>query len=70
MAGHNKWSKAGRLKGVLDQNRSSLFTTLANEIAVAASECAGIGALESNDNVQNGRSDPDAPQEVLVRIAD
>jgi YebC/PmpR family DNA-binding regulatory protein len=35
MAGHNKWSKVKRLKGVLDAKRGKIFSKLAKEIAVA-----------------------------------
>ncbi|USN53426.1 MAG: YebC/PmpR family DNA-binding transcriptional regulator [Candidatus Nomurabacteria bacterium] len=36
MSGHSKWSQIKRQKGAADVKRSSLFTKLANNIAVAA----------------------------------
>jgi YebC/PmpR family DNA-binding regulatory protein len=36
MAGHNKWSKIKRTKGVLDVKRGKIFSKLAKEITVAA----------------------------------
>ena len=36
MAGHNKWSKIKRTKGVLDVKRGKIFSRLAKEITVAA----------------------------------
>lgn len=41
MAGHNKWSKIKRKKGVNDQKRGALFTKLIREITVAAREGGG-----------------------------
>lgn len=41
MAGHNKWSKIKRKKGVNDAKRSALFTKLIREITVAAREGGG-----------------------------
>ena len=41
MAGHNKWSKIKRKKGVADAKRGALFTNLIREITVAARECGG-----------------------------
>jgi YebC/PmpR family DNA-binding regulatory protein len=38
MAGHNKWSKIKRQKGVTDAKRSKLFTRLIKEITVAVKE--------------------------------
>lgn len=35
MAGHNKWSKIKRTKGVADQKRGKLFTKLLREIQIA-----------------------------------
>lgn len=46
MAGHNKWSKIKRKKGVNDQKRGALFTKLIREITVAARE--GGGSVEFN----------------------
>ncbi|MCS7008996.1 MAG: YebC/PmpR family DNA-binding transcriptional regulator [Chthoniobacterales bacterium] len=36
MAGHSKWSKVKRIKGVLDARRGKLFSKLSKEITVAA----------------------------------
>lgn len=36
MAGHNKWSKIKRTKGVLDARRGKVFSRIAKEITVAA----------------------------------
>lgn len=36
MAGHNKWSKIKRLKGVNDAKRGAIFTKIGNQIAIAA----------------------------------
>lgn len=36
MAGHNKWSKIKRDKGVNDAKRGALFTKIGNQIAIAA----------------------------------
>ena len=41
MAGHNKWSKIKRKKGVADAKRGALFTKLIREITVAAKEGGG-----------------------------
>ena len=41
MAGHNKWSKIKRKKGVNDQKRGALFTKLIREITVAARDGGG-----------------------------
>ena len=46
MAGHNKWSKIKRKKGVNDAKRGALFTKLIREITVAARE--GGGSVEFN----------------------
>ena len=46
MAGHNKWSKIKRKKGVNDAKRGALFTKLIREITVAAKE--GGGSPEFN----------------------
>jgi len=46
VAGHNKWSKIKRKKGVADQKRGALFTKLIREITVAARE--GGGSPEFN----------------------
>ncbi len=46
MAGHNKWSKIKRKKGVNDAKRGALFTKLIREITVAARE--GGGSTEFN----------------------
>ena len=36
MAGHNKWSKIKRQKGVNDAKRGAVFTRIGNQIAIAA----------------------------------
>jgi YebC/PmpR family DNA-binding regulatory protein len=41
VAGHNKWSKIKRKKGVNDQKRGALFTKLIREITVAARDGGG-----------------------------
>ncbi len=41
MAGHNKWSKIKRKKGVTDAKRGALFTKLIREITVAARDGGG-----------------------------
>ena len=41
MAGHNKWSKIKRKKGVNAANRGALFTKLIREITVAARDGGG-----------------------------
>ncbi|MCB0324994.1 MAG: YebC/PmpR family DNA-binding transcriptional regulator [Bdellovibrionales bacterium] len=41
MAGHSKWSKIKRKKGVADQKRGKIFTRCIHEIAVAAREGGG-----------------------------
>jgi len=41
VAGHNKWSKIKRKKGVTDQKRGALFTKLIREITVAARDGGG-----------------------------
>jgi YebC/PmpR family DNA-binding regulatory protein len=41
VAGHNKWSKIKRKKGVADARRGALFTKLIREITVAAREGGG-----------------------------
>jgi YebC/PmpR family DNA-binding regulatory protein len=46
VAGHNKWSKIKRKKGVADAKRGALFTKLIREITVAARE--GGGSPEFN----------------------
>ena len=46
VAGHNKWSKIKRKKGVNDAKRGALFTKLIREITVAARE--GGGSPEFN----------------------
>ena len=46
MAGHNKWSKIKRQKGVNDQKRGALFTKLIREITVAARD--GGGSVDFN----------------------
>ena len=46
VAGHNKWSKIKRKKGVNDSKRGALFTKLIREITVAAKD--GGGSVEFN----------------------
>lgn len=41
MAGHSKWSKIKRKKGVADQKKGKVFTRMAHEIAVAVREGGG-----------------------------
>ena len=36
MAGHSKWAKVKRIKGVIDVKRGKLFSKLSKEITVAA----------------------------------
>lgn len=38
MAGHNKWSKIKRKKGVVDNKRSQIFTKISKSITLAASK--------------------------------
>jgi len=46
VAGHNKWSKIKRKKGVNDAKRGALFTKIIREITVAAKD--GGGSVEFN----------------------
>jgi YebC/PmpR family DNA-binding regulatory protein len=46
VAGHNKWSKIKRKKGVNDARRGALFTKIIREITVAARE--GGGSVDFN----------------------
>lgn len=41
MSGHSKWAKIKRQKGVKDNKRGALFTKLARNITMAASEGGG-----------------------------
>jgi len=41
MAGHNKWSKIKRSKGVEDAKRSALFAKIGNESIAASRACDG-----------------------------
>ena len=52
MAGHNKWSKIKRKKGVNDAKRGALFTKLIREITVEAKE--GGGSVEFNARLRLG----------------
>jgi len=52
VAGHNKWSKIKRKKGVNDARRGALFTKLIREITVAAKE--GGGSVEFNSRLRLG----------------
>jgi YebC/PmpR family DNA-binding regulatory protein len=45
MAGHNKWSKIKRIKGVLDARRGKIFSKLAKEITVAAKLGGGDASM-------------------------
>ena len=45
MAGHNKWSKIKRIKGVLDARRGKIFSKLAKEITVAAKIGGGDASM-------------------------
>lgn len=47
MAGHNKWSKVKRAKGVLDQKRGQLFSRLAKEITISAKLAGGDSSTNS-----------------------
>ncbi len=51
MAGHNKWSKIKRTKGVLDAKRGRVFSKLAKEITVAAR--AGGGDPDTNARLRS-----------------
>ncbi len=55
MAGHNKWSKIKRKKGVLDAKRSKMFSRLIKEITVAVKE--------------GGSDDPDFNPRLRLAIA-
>lgn len=58
MAGHNKWSKIKRSKGVLDVKRGTLFSKLSKEITLAAK----VGGRDADTNfrlrtaIQSARS--------------
>jgi len=58
MAGHNKWSKIKRTKGVLDMKRGTLFSKLSKEITLAAK--MGGGDADTNFRlrtaIQNARA--------------
>ncbi len=56
MAGHNKWSKIKRKKGVNDAKRGALFTKLIRESTVAAKE--GGGSVEFNARLRLGWRQP------------
>jgi len=45
MAGHSKWSKMKRIKGVLDVKRGKIFSKLSKEITVAARIGGGDAAM-------------------------
>jgi YebC/PmpR family DNA-binding regulatory protein len=51
MAGHNKWSKIKRKKGVLDAKRSKIFSRIIKEITVAVKE-GGSGDPEFNPRLR------------------
>ena len=50
MAGHNKWSKIKRQKGVLDAKRGAVFTKLVKNITVAAKQ--GGGDMATNPSLR------------------
>jgi YebC/PmpR family DNA-binding regulatory protein len=41
MAGHSKWSKVKRFKGVIDAKRGKIFSKLSKEITIAAKVAGG-----------------------------
>src|SRR5207249_11771860 len=41
MAGHSKWSKVKRFKGVIDAKRGKIFSKLSKEITIAAKTGGG-----------------------------
>ena len=45
MAGHSKWAKVKRIKGVLDAKKGKIFSKLAKEVTVAARLAGGDPAL-------------------------
>ncbi|MEM1322016.1 MAG: YebC/PmpR family DNA-binding transcriptional regulator [Bacteroidota bacterium] len=51
MAGHNKWSKIKRKKGVADAKRSKIFSRIIKEIAVAVKE-GGSGDPDFNPRLR------------------
>lgn len=68
MAGHNKWSKIKRKKGVADAKRGALFTKLIREITVAAKE--GGGNAEFNPRLRlavDTAKDASMPAENIER---
>ena len=68
MAGHNKWSKIKRKKGVADAKRGALFTKLIREITVAAKE--GGGNPEFNPRLRlavDTAKDASMPSENIER---
>ena len=50
MAGHNKWSKIKRQKGVLDAKRGAIFTKLVKNITAAAKQ--GGGEIDLNPSLR------------------
>src|SRR5215467_9058787 len=51
MAGHSKWSKVKRTKGVLDTKRGTIFSKFSKEISVAAR--AGGGDPDGNPRLRS-----------------
>ncbi len=68
MAGHNKWSKVKRAKGVLDAKRGKIFSKIAKEIMVAAKLGGGDIGLNPRlrSAVQAGR-DQNMPNDNIDR---
>jgi len=68
LAGHNKWSKIKRKKGVNDARRGKLFTKIIREITVASRE--GGGDAEFNPRLRLAISqarEAEMPQENIDR---
>src|SRR5881398_3768726 len=51
MAGHSKWSKVKRFKGVIDAKRGKIFSKLSKEISIAAK--TGGGDPSSNPRLRS-----------------
>ena len=67
MAGHNKWSKIKRKKGVKDQARSTEFSKASRAITVAARNCDGD---MSNLQLQSAIAHAKSIQLPKIRIQD
>ncbi len=52
MAGHNKWSKVKRSKGIIDAKRGNIFSKLSKEITLAAKH--GGGNPDLNARLRSG----------------